>query len=114
MITDYLFALSAVTLAVVSQMLLKKSALRTYPDRLHEYLNPYVITGYALLMCSLLLMLESFRRIGYLSSILLEPLGYVLVLLAGCLFFHEKLTLRKVMGMLLILGGILLFHLPRG
>ena len=45
----------SVAVASVSQVLLKKSALKVYDNVIREYLNPYVIGGYGLLFCSMLL-----------------------------------------------------------
>ena len=39
----------SVLVAAVSQVLLKKSAMKQYAHKWAEYLNPYVIIGYGLL-----------------------------------------------------------------
>lgn len=98
-------------LSAVSQTLLKKSALKTYEKPVQEYLNPLVIGGYVLLGTTLLLGLVCYNRIGYLGTVVLEPGAYILVLLIGRALFGEALTARKVSGMALIVGGILIFHL---
>ncbi len=98
-------------LACASQMLLKLSARRKYDTKWKEYLNPFVMGGYALLGICLLLMLVCYRYLGYMQTVTIEPAGYVLVFLAGIVFFRERFTGKRFLGMLLILCGILLFHL---
>ena len=41
--------------ASLSQILLKKSAAKTYSSVIREYLNPYVIAGYGMMVLSTLL-----------------------------------------------------------
>ena len=47
----------SVFISSVSQILLKKAAGKKYPNKLREYLNPFVITGYLLFFgCTILSM----------------------------------------------------------
>ena len=56
MISKFVLAmLLSVTVASISQVLLKKSALKKYDRVVKEYLNFYVIGGYMLLFASMLL-----------------------------------------------------------
>lgn len=98
-------------LASVSQILLKKSAMRTYPSVIREYLNGFVITGYLLLGISMVLTVLCYGGLGYLQVIVLEPMAYIMVMLLGALIFHEKITVRKLAGMAFLVGGILVFNL---
>lgn len=107
----YLLALLALALSSSSQILLKKSAGKTWPSPIRQYLNAYVITGYGMLGLSMVLILFCYKYLGYMESVILEPLGYILVLLFGHFVFGEKLTLQRVAGMCLIIAGILVFNL---
>ena len=107
----YLVGLLGMALAVLSQTLLKFSAKKTYSSRLREYLNPLVMGAYFLLGCSMLLGLVCYRYLGYLNTILLEPLGYILILVIGIRVFGERLTKQRALGMLLVAAGIALFYL---
>ena len=96
----------SVFVASLSQILLKISANKTYRDRLHEYLNPYVITGYGLLFLSTLLTMVALKKVPLsLSS------SYIFVSLMGYLVLKERFTKRKLLGLLVILVGILVFSL---
>lgn len=105
-----LYGLS-VTVASVSQLLLKKSATQKHASFLREYLNPYVLSGYGLLFLSMFLTILAFRGMDYKNGPVIESLGYVLVLLLSRIFFGEKITGRKVAGTVCILAGMLVFYL---
>lgn len=107
----YILYLISVTIAAFSQLLLKKSANRTHESLLKEYLNPYVIGGYGLLVMSMLLTIDAYRGLAYKNGPIIESLGYVLVMLLSGIFLKEKITARKIAGTALILAGILVFYL---
>lgn len=107
----YILYLISVTIAAFSQLLLKKSANRTHESLLKEYLNPYVIGGYGLLVVSMLLTIGAYRGLAYKNGPIMESLGYVLVMLLSGIFLKEKITARKIAGTALILAGILVFYL---
>lgn len=103
--------LVSVTLAAFSQILLKKSATINYQSVLREYINPWVITGYAMLFLSMFLTILAFRGLEYKNGPVIESLGYVMVLFLSRVIFGEKISGRKVMGTLCILAGIVVFYL---
>lgn len=111
MIRYYLVGIFGIVLAAVSQTMLKFSAKKTYPSKIREYLNPLVIGAYFLLGVSMLLALVCYRYLGYLNTILLEPLGYLFILFIGVRVFGERITGRKALGMLLVACGIVWFYL---
>ena len=111
MIRYYLVGILGILLAALSQTMLKFSARKAYPSKIREYLNPLVAGAYFLLGLSMLLALVCYRFLGYLNTILLEPLGYLLILVIGIRVFHERITKRKALGMLLVAFGIVLFYL---
>lgn len=110
-ISYYILYLISVTIAAFSQLLLKKSANRTHESLLKEYLNPYVLGGYGLLVMSMLLTIGAYRGLAYKNGPIIESLGYVLVMLLSGIFLKEKITARKIAGTALILAGILVFYL---
>ena len=104
----YIFS---VTIASLSQLLLKKSATKKHGSFLREYLNPYVISGYGLLFLSMFLTVLAFRGMDYKNGPVIESLGYVLVLFLSRVFFGEKLSVKKLAGTVFILAGIMVFYL---
>lgn len=107
----YLFLAASVTVASFSQILLKKGAMKEYPTFLKQYLNPWVISGYALMFGSVFLTNCALRTLSYLNAPMAESLGYVLVPLLSALFFKEKLTLRRSVGIGCIIIGMIIFYI---
>ena len=100
----------SVVVASLSQILLKKSAEKSYQSLLREYLNPWVISGYGLMVVSTLLTVGGYAGLEYKNGPVIESLGFVLVMLLSRLFFREKITKKKLIGNALILLGIAVFY----
>ena len=100
--------LLAALLAAVSQILLKKSAMKTHKSWIYEYLNIYVISGYLLLSGSLLLNVWAYQEMEYRFGQAINAVSYVFVLILGRIFLGEKITARKVIGNAIIIAGILI------
>ena len=103
--------LVSVFISSVSQILLKKSADKTYDSKLKEYLNPLVIIAYGMFFCSMLITMYCYRYVDVSAGPILESAGYVFVAVLGYIFLKEKFTAKKVIGMLVLLAGIALFSL---
>lgn len=106
----YLLMLLSVSIASISQILLKKSAMKQYPSFIREYLNPYVIIGYGMLFISMVLTIMVYAGVEFKLVPVMESMGYVIVMILSYFFFHEKITRKKAIGTLLILAGILVFN----
>jgi len=106
-----LLALFSVVIASFSQVMLKLGAAKTYSSKIREYLNIYVITGYGMLFVSMVITVVAYSRLSYLSVPIIEAVGYVLVPVLSYFIFKEKLTKRKILGILFILAGIVIYYL---
>jgi len=111
MIIYVLICLTGVTIASFSQVILKKSSGKKYPNKLREYLNPMVIIGYAMMFIALGFSLTAFTGLDYTNVPLLESTGYIIVMILGYFFFKEKITKRKLIGMAVIFAGIFIYYL---
>ena len=111
MIPFIILALFGQLLASVSQILLKKSSGKEYPSFIRQYLNVLVIGGYGLLVISMLVAIICYGHMPYMYVVIIEPVGYILVMFLSRFVFKEKITRAKVIGMMLILCGILIFYL---
>ncbi|WP_029323109.1 multidrug ABC transporter [Butyrivibrio sp. AE3004] len=98
-------------IASFSQIMLKKSSQKEYPGFIRQYLNVLVIGGYGLLVVSMLIAIICYGHMPYMYVVIVEPLGYILVMFLSRLVFKEKITRNKIFGMILILTGILVFYL---
>ena len=101
--------LFSVLIASCSQILLKKSATKTYENRFKEYLNPLVITAYGIFFLSTLLTTFAYQKTDLSVGTILEASGYIYIVFLGRAFLKEKLTRNKIIGNTLIIAGIFLF-----
>lgn len=101
----------ALLISSFSQILLKKSAQKTYSSIIREYVNFYVICGYGMMFLSMFLTIFSYSGLDFTNVQIVEALGYVVVLILSYFFFKEKITKRKLIGMIFILGGIIVYYL---
>lgn len=106
----YLLGILSVTVASFSQILLKKGAMRTYDSFIKEYLNVWVITGYILMFASVFLTMIVYRGMEFMNVPVLEAVGYVLVPILSYLFFKETINRKKIMGIVCILVGIVIYY----
>ena len=104
-----LLMVAAAFLAAISQILLKKSAEKQHKTMAGEYLNLYVLSGYALLVLSLLMNMWSYQGVEYRFGPVINASSYIFVLVLGHLFLKEKITARKLWGNVLIIAGILVY-----
>ncbi len=102
--------LLSVLVSSVSQLLLKMSANRQYETRLAEYLNPKVIIAYVLFFGATLITVLAYQYVPLSLGPVLESTGYIFVTLLGCFVLKEKIGKQKLVGMLVIIAGILLFN----
>ena len=111
MINQYLLCmLISVSIASVSQILLKKSALQKYDSVIKEYLNPWVIGGYGMLFLSMLMSVYAYSGVDFKNGPVIESLGTVFVPVLSWFVFGEKLSVRKMAGILCIMLGIMVFY----
>ena len=92
----------------VSQMMLKKSAMKTYPSKLREYLNWLVIGAYFISTAVTLLFSYTYKGIPLSLGPVLEASGYIFVTFWGLTVFGEKLNRKKVIALGMIIVGIVI------
>ena len=108
------FNLLGVFVAAISQVMLKKSTQKDYPNALAEYLNPLVICAYTLFVGSSLLSVVAYRGIPLSMGPILDATGYFYVTFFGATIFGEKLTRRKLTALVVILAGIAVYSAGLG
>lgn len=101
--------LFGVFIAAVSQVMLKKSAMREHGSAIREYLNPLVIFAYAMFVGSTLLTVVSYRGIPLSMGPILDATGYLYVTLFGVAIFHERMSRKKLLALALIIAGIVIY-----
>ena len=95
-------------LAAFSQVILKKAADNPRYVGLRAYLNRPAILAYALFFGCMLLNVWALRTLDLSIAGVLEASGYIYTVLLARFFLGEKITLRKLLGNILIILGIIL------
>ncbi len=103
--------LAGVLINSVAQIMLKKSALRTYPSRLREYLNALVICSYIMSTGVTFIFTAAYKVLPLSMGPILESAGYVFVTIWGALIFGEKVNARKLGALALIISGIAIYSI---
>ena len=103
--------LTAVFISSVSQIMLKKSANKSYENAIKEYMNPWVIIAYGLFFGATLVTVIAYKFIPLSLGPILESSGYFFVTILGMIFLKEKVGKKKALGLLIILAGIIVFNL---
>ena len=98
---------ASVFVAAVSQILMKKSAMKTYDYFLGDYLNPYVIVAYALLFLSMFMTIFAYKGVGLKTGPAIESTSYIYVAVLSAVFLRERISKKKLAGLLLIMAGVL-------
>lgn len=98
--------LVSVFISSVSQIVLKKSANKKYDNIIKEYLNAPVIIAYGLFFASSLITVLAYKGVPLSLGPVLEASGYVYVAVLGALILKEKVSLRKLIGLVIIILGI--------
>ena len=101
--------LLGVFISAISQVMLKKAAMKTYSSRMGEYLNPLVFFAYVLFVGTTLLSILAYRVIPLSIGPILEATGYIYVTVFGITIFKERFNKKKFISLALIVGGIIVF-----
>ena len=104
-----LFLLGGVFTSAISQVMLKKAALKKYDNPIKEYLNPLVIIAYTLFVGTTFLSILAYKGIPISLGPILEATSYFYVTLFGVKIFGEKINTGKVVALILIFGGIIVY-----
>ncbi|MCX4339838.1 MAG: EamA family transporter [Lachnospiraceae bacterium] len=102
-----LFLLS-VLISSVSQIILKTSADRQYESKIKEYLNFRVIAAYGIFFVSSVMTILAYNGVPLSMGAVLETTGYLWVTLLGHLILKEKITICKIIGLVIIMLGVMI------
>lgn len=101
--------LIGVFISAISQVMLKKSALLKYSNKLKEYMNPLVIVAYILFVGTTLLSILAYRKIPLSMGPILESTSYIYITYFGVKIFGERMNKRKIGALALIVVGIIVY-----
>lgn len=103
------FSLVGVFISAVSQVLLKKAAMKKYDSVIKEYLNPLVIFAYAIFFASTLLSIMAYKVVPLSMGPILEATSYIYVTIFGVTIFKEKFNVKKLVALFFIIAGIIVY-----
>ncbi len=95
----------------VSQVILKKAALKTYPSKIRSYLNFPVVFAYSLFILTTFMCIFAYKVVPLSYGPVLEASSYLYVTFFGVVIFKEKITKKKAVALVLILLGIVIYSL---
>lgn len=104
-----LILLLGVFLSALSQVLLKKSAMKQYETSIKEYLNPRVIIAYTIFVGTTFLSIYAYKGIPLSMGPILEATSYFYVTFFGVKIFKEKMNKQKIIALCFIIGGIVIY-----
>ena len=99
----------SVIISAYSQILLKKSANKTYSKRIFEYLNPYVLTGYFIFFIAILLDMIGLKKVPVSFIPVIESSSYIFIIIFSRIFLKEKFNSKKIFAICMIICGVALF-----
>ena len=104
-------ALMSNLIAAISQILLKKAAVKTYSTWWRSYVNVPVIAAYTLFIGTTVLSVAALRYIPLSLNSSISASGQIFVPVLSYLILREKISRKRLQGMALIILGIVVFAL---
>ncbi len=99
-----------VIIAAVSQVMLKISAKKVYEKKVNEYLNPLVISAYAMFFGTTLITVICFNYIELSTGVIIESTGYIFIGLFSFMLLKENFSKRKLLGTALVILGLIIYN----
>lgn len=97
--------------SAIAQILLKKSAQKEYASKIEEYLNPYVIISYAIFFGATLCTVIAYKKVDLSFGPILGTTEYIFVAVLSRLLLKEHISLKKIIGLGVIIAGIVVYAL---
>ena len=108
----YIRVISSVLLAACAQMLLKQGARQQYDIWWRQYVNGWVIGGYAIIFGTMMMNIYAMSRGVEVKEVsIIESMSYLFVPILSFVIFNERLTWRKVCAIIVIVSGVLVFFM---
>jgi drug/metabolite transporter (DMT)-like permease len=111
MLPYYLILVGCTYFSAISQLLLKRSAQKTYKSWIFEYLNWRVITAYGISFSVLFLNTYAFTRVELRYGAVIDTLTYVFVMVMSYFLLKEKFQKGQLIGNLFIIAGVMIYTL---
>ena len=100
-----------VIISAIAQILLKKSASIERKSKIKEYLNYKTIIAYIIFFGATLCTVFAYKYVPLSMGPILETTEYVFIAILSYYLLKEKISKRKLIGLITIIIGILIFSI---
>ena len=108
----YIIVILSVFLAACAQMLLKQGAHQQYATWWRQYMNGWVIGGYAIMFGTMVMNIFAMSKGVQVKEVsIIESMSYLFVPALSFVIFKEKLTWRKISAIAIIIIGVIIFFM---
>ena len=108
----YIIVILSVFFAACAQMLLKQGARQQYDIWWRQYVNGWVIGGYAIMLGTMLINIFAMSRGVEVKEVsIIESMSYLFVPILSFVIFKERLTWRRVGAIAVIIIGLMVFFI---
>lgn len=91
-------------------MLLKQGARQEYAQWWRQYMNGWVIGGYAIMFATMMLNIFAMSKGIQVKEVsIIESMSYLFVPALSFVIFKEKLTWRRTLAIAVIIIGVIVF-----
>lgn len=101
--------LIGVIISSFAQILLKKSADTKHENIIKEYLNFKTIFAYAVFFGATLCSVFAYKYVPLSVGPILETTQYIFIAILSYLFLKEKISKKKLIGLITIIVGVLIY-----
>lgn len=115
---NYVYIACTILLTVYGQVVIKWQVLGAgeFPEATADklrflfalLLNPWVISAFAAALLASVFWMAAMTKLQLSHAYPFMSLAFVLVLLASGVFFHEPITLPKIIGIALVVAGLII------
>ena len=100
-----------VLISAIAQLLLKKAADIKHDSKIKEYLNFKTIFAYSIFFLATLCSVFAYKYISLSYGPILGATEYIFVTVLSYIFLKEKIGKNKIIGLLLIIVGVVIFSI---
>lgn len=106
-----LIYIAGVLISAFAQVLLKKSADTKKENIIKEYFNVKTICSYAIFFIATLCSVFAYKYLPLSYGPVLGTLEYIFVAVLSYILLKEKISKKKLVGLLIVLTGVLIYSI---
>lgn len=103
--------LFGILISAFAQILLKKSSGKEYESRIKEYLNPFVIISYSIFFIATFCSIFAYKVVPLSLGPILGATEYIFVAILSRVILKEKVSVKKSIGLAIIVAGVIVSSL---